>query len=145
MFDLVRLGGGSCTSFDGHEAVWLPLIADADCEAPITSQALALDTPGRQGEGELVTVEDEADGGDVVPPVGAGEAYVGQPGSRRDEGSPFVVGHCCHECVSFRGDSSLTGAAAWTCGESGGIEKRQRVALNPSSLPNANTCAGSTA
>jgi len=47
VFDLVWLGRGSCMSFDGHEAVRLPLIADADCDARVTGQVLAFDAPGR--------------------------------------------------------------------------------------------------
>jgi hypothetical protein len=72
--DLVRLGGESGFSFDAREVVRLPLVADADRDPPVTSQALALDASRRHGEGEFVTLEDETDGGDVRPPVEPGES-----------------------------------------------------------------------
>jgi hypothetical protein len=45
VFDLVWLGGDLRFSFDGDEAVGLPLIADAKCDAPIVCQAFAFDAP----------------------------------------------------------------------------------------------------
>jgi hypothetical protein len=45
VFDLVWLSGDLRFSFDGDEAVGLPLIADAECDSPIVGQALALDAP----------------------------------------------------------------------------------------------------
>src|SRR5262249_40193841 len=43
VFDLVWLGGDLRFSFDGDEAVGLPLIADAQCDSPIVGQAFAFD------------------------------------------------------------------------------------------------------
>jgi hypothetical protein len=47
VFDLVWFGGDSCFSFDCHEAVGLALVADADCDASITSEVFSFDAPGR--------------------------------------------------------------------------------------------------